>query len=824
MANVLAAETLLAIHFDGADGSSIFTDEKGHTVSGSSFPTISATRSKFGGTSLKLSGSNYVRVMDGSDIALGTGDFAIEGQVFRERSGVTEYLYDGRPNSTNGPYPALYISTGDRLIWYVNGAYAITGSGTISPGAFHHVSACRSDGTTRLFLDGVPQGVWADSTDYQPASFRPMIGANGYTNGGQQFQGYVDDLLVVRSALYAAAFTPPTSAFTISAGMETGAAQVPVSVLVAPAGMADVPIEVEAVPGGVAAVAVDVRTGPVGQGGVDLVISVVPPAIAIGAASAADGTWAVAVTLGGADVTNSVIGEIVVEGEEGAARIADFTIRPDPGTEIYLPGWTGRPVRISIADMSTGTPRYAMPLFSGIVDLPSLDLDAGTIALRCTDDLQGKVAGMTRVEIEAAIGGHWSAAVFDAAAGGWAYAQDRLSTVPASFDLDVYGAARLTPWQAKSGADILFDSDSIEDGSLSVELSNRASLVNTVEIDFGYRIPRLKAEAHRLSLDIVGLTGFSDFVQEGRVYLSRSAIESAIAEAGGKILTIDYTALPDVPTPILLLDGSTTMWLPSPSDASLCLGFDAAVTFSYSQTIDEQHSITVSNAASVAAIGRIRQSMSGAMEGKYPDRETWETQTALYQVAGIKASAPFDIVTPVAGHLVEQDGTLTQDTNRAAANAAMEALVATAKVKIWQAHRGNRVSWTETINPAIDLDKTLEVVHRGVHAKGKCRAFKHRLNPETARAVTEVSIAICAVSGVGVSHPETPTVAPAGTEPQVKVMTGIPTATYDSSAAGDHVLHMTFPGVDDAERDNAVVEIDTAFDAGFVEDLFTVTV
>ena len=92
-------------------------------------------------------------------------------------------------------------------------------------------------------------------------------------------------------------------------------------------------------------------------------------------------------------------------------------------------------------------------------------------------------------------------------------------------------------------------------------------------------------------------------------------------------------------------------------------------------------------------------------------------------------------------------------------NAAMEALIAIAKVRIWSAHRNNAISASVPLNPGIDLTQTIRVTAPTVDAQGKCRSLTHRMSTETGVAVTDFSLAICSIAGTGITHPDTATAA-----------------------------------------------------------------
>ena len=531
-----------------------------------------------------------------------------------------------------------------------------------------------------------------------------------------------------------------------------------------------------------------------------------------GAAGAA-GIWTTIVTIAGVDVTESIFGNIVIDAEEGSARIADLTIVP-ASTSFTVAAWVGKAITIDIAAMHTGSPTSVERLFSGIIDTPVLDFTGRRIGLRCTDDLQGVVEAMDAAAIEAAIpAGYYSPAIFDPAARGWSRAQDRLSTVPASLDLTPAGALRLTAWQPKTVADLAFTAAHLLDGRLSASIAGAHQLTNSVAIDFGYRFPRVKAETYAVGYDYVNAGTISDFSAALSWFLQRAAVESAIKSAGAKIVAISYTPLPS---------STIGSWTPGPYDVELCMGFTATVTFDYGQTIEERFTLTVSAPNSIAAVGTRRDRLSGALEGVYPPIVAAETSMLLYGNA-ISSIPPQDTAAGVIGQTTAAEVTLTPDSNRAAADAAMETLIAVAKTKIWASHRHNTVSGSVALNPSIDVDKTISVAAPGLSAKGKCRSLTHRLSPDSGEAITEFSLAICSVAGTGVSHAETPTDAPAGSTPAATTLADAPIVDFNYLAAEDHVLTISFPGVAEAERNLSVIAISASYLAPLVEDVFTVT-
>ena len=179
---------------------------------------LNTTTKKFGTSSIYFPGSSYLLVKSNpSEFAFGTGDFTIEAWIYRAASGVQHDLIAFNPTSTNGAYPALYISSSNTLNYYTQSADRITG-GTINTNTWYHIALCRSGTSTRLFIDGVQSGsTYTDTNSYLCGDNRPVIGSAGFSLTGS-FNGYIDDLRVTKGvARYTGGFTVPTSALTSDA-------------------------------------------------------------------------------------------------------------------------------------------------------------------------------------------------------------------------------------------------------------------------------------------------------------------------------------------------------------------------------------------------------------------------------------------------------------------------------------------------------------------------------------------------------------------------------------------------------------------------------
>lgn len=800
----------LLLPMQGEQGATSLVDVKGHELTSYSVTIDRVQADPFGANDgIAVFGDSHWGIATVSsasaDLDISSGDSTVE-----------LWVWQGTAN-TDAVLAAEYAGYGWSIelaelhaLWrlHVNGATYVVSAPPVPVGVWTHLAAVRSGNTFRLYTAGVHGDTVTASGAINSSSLKLVIGRRGSV-WDRRFFGRMAGFRLTKEARYTYDFTPPTERFATTA--ET-----------TPSGQARLGLEVLVEALGTARCALRVGVGETGIAAAQVAVSVLPPAYLSGLEGVCYRTdraaqWGVLVVVGGVDVSNQVIGDIMVDAEEGSARIAEFTLRPASGTVVSPASWTGRSVEIHVGDASGGALHYLSRLFVGIVDTPTLNHAERTVAVRCTDDLQGRCLGMTRAALQALIGGYWSAAVFDAAADGWQAAQDIMSTVPAALDISAEGVLRVTPWQAKTVPDLAIGEDLAGAGSIVPTFADRSGMVNEVVVDFGYRFPCVKTECYTVVYDCVTMLNFAQFLLEDRAFMQRAQIVSALEASGGTVVSITYRALPTWVVPV-----GSGYFTPSAADLDLCMGFTADVSFSYTATTEEQHTISVRNPASIAALGLRTSALTGSLEGVYPDLVAVESGIVLFQ-NDISGVPPIDLPSAVVGSTNTVAATLTAETDRAAANGAMETLISVAKTKIAASHRRNVVQVTVPLMPVIDVDKTLGLVADGVQVAGKCKRLVHRLSPDSGAAVSDVSIALSSLLGVGVDHPETATTAPDGTSDEATGLSGLPEVTFDSSSGADHTITVTFPAVSTDERGNKVVPMATTVDAPILEDLFSIT-
>ncbi len=207
------ALTLVLLHFDGANNSTVFTDSSpfNQTVSVvTGTPKISTDISKFGGSSLYLDGSSSIKIPDNANLNLGTGVFTIEFWFYLLSlpSGVAWFLH-----KTGAPQQQIYIANPSRILVsdFLGGSLVSTTA--ITAGAWHHVAVVREaeNGVIKQYINGVHEGI-SNLTGSVDNAGDLTIGS--WYSGSDGITGYIDEFRIRKEAIYTGNFTPPTSAFT----------------------------------------------------------------------------------------------------------------------------------------------------------------------------------------------------------------------------------------------------------------------------------------------------------------------------------------------------------------------------------------------------------------------------------------------------------------------------------------------------------------------------------------------------------------------------------------------------------------------------------
>ena len=149
-----------------------------------------------------------------SGIAIGTSDFTIEGWLYKTKTGDYPVIFDTR-ESGNADSGGFFFGTdsSNYLYFYTQSTNAIKQT-IISNFSWYHFALVKTGGTTTLYLNGQVSGTYSDSNNYSN-DITKLGTSQQYTGGVQNnwnWGGYLSNIrIVVGSAVYTSAFTPPTS-------------------------------------------------------------------------------------------------------------------------------------------------------------------------------------------------------------------------------------------------------------------------------------------------------------------------------------------------------------------------------------------------------------------------------------------------------------------------------------------------------------------------------------------------------------------------------------------------------------------------------------
>ena len=164
------------------------------------------------GTTSTGTNSGAVLVPTTPVLGLGSGDFTIEGRFFSTTT-ATQQLYFSFAIVANDLTPAVYQNAVGDIVFRTAGGDRIIGTAKAVPNTWQHIALTRSQGFTRLYVDGMQVGnSYADTNDYG-RELPLSIGDTLFPQQGlQRLIGYFDEFRVTRGvARYTANFIPPTT-------------------------------------------------------------------------------------------------------------------------------------------------------------------------------------------------------------------------------------------------------------------------------------------------------------------------------------------------------------------------------------------------------------------------------------------------------------------------------------------------------------------------------------------------------------------------------------------------------------------------------------
>ena len=192
-----------------------------HTITANGDVTNTRAQYKVGSSSIKFDGTgDYLTVPDSSDWAFGTDNFTVEFWLNHQSVATGNSAITFSP-STDKRQLLGYVDAGDGLFklyltsdgsnWDIASGVSM---GTATLDSWKHYAIVRSGTSFYTFQDGTQISTFTSSASMYDSSDALSIGRYA---GGNELNGYMDEIRISNSARYTSAFTPSTTAFTADA-------------------------------------------------------------------------------------------------------------------------------------------------------------------------------------------------------------------------------------------------------------------------------------------------------------------------------------------------------------------------------------------------------------------------------------------------------------------------------------------------------------------------------------------------------------------------------------------------------------------------------
>lgn len=209
-------DVVLLLHMDGTNGSTIFIDEKGHTVTPYSGASLTEDKVKYGTTSGNFLSTRYIAVSHTADLNI-TGDLTLEAWVYLTSSNATcVILTKGHTSGSRVPSYELSLVSG-RPRFFVgpgSGTSGITeaASAEVLPiNQWVHVAGTAQGNTLRIFVNGILKKTGTAGARGNNAVDLTIGRRN---SNDHHLPGYMDEIRITKGvARYTSNFDVPTGPY-----------------------------------------------------------------------------------------------------------------------------------------------------------------------------------------------------------------------------------------------------------------------------------------------------------------------------------------------------------------------------------------------------------------------------------------------------------------------------------------------------------------------------------------------------------------------------------------------------------------------------------
>ena len=418
-------------------------------------------------------------------------------------------------------------------------------------------------------------------------------------------------------------------------------------------------------------------------------------------------------------------------------------------------------------------------LFTGIVDLPKIDLINKYIDVQCSDRREDLIKEKMLPLLSTI--GRYALEVQGTITTVKQEVDYRLETTPNDIDFDSYNMPNINSWYPKSVADFTLTDSTVFYQKPSIVWQSRGSVINDIVVTVKYNYTRLYQYQRNFTWTDTGDPSFTS--NDGIVWkkdnlashLTVGMLKSAISSAGWKQQG-DITYVDHYPYPDYCVAGQSVIgflacfnWLnddvgktrvkdpatggyiteyynipPSTEDETRIISASWSSSTRFSQNIQEIYTCNVKSTQSIDQFGDLTAFNDYTVTDTY-DSSNWDNYNP-------NTTLPSNIVTVGVNFWSNQNPAI------ATFNNAILTAIDRAKTKIISTHRDTTVTLQIPIQPNYELRHTLEIDTARLACKGKLNKIIHTLNlAEQNVNTTEVDIKLFRSAG---SAAETPTAIP----------------------------------------------------------------
>ena len=463
--------------------------------------------------------------------------------------------------------------------------------------------------------------------------------------------------------------------------------------------------------------------------------------------------WAGILTVGARRIPDNEIDggdDLVILRTEDSSALMTVTIRPASGV-LDLTAYQGKAVTYDLIEAG-GITR----LYTGVVDIPELDIIDKSITLRCTTRREELIN--SRYANSSDTIGFYSTSIFADPSDIFQEVEQRLETIPSSLDFDAYNKPHLTAWQPKATPSFTLTNSGVYEESLDFESTHRGRIINQVNIEFVYRYDRNYHWQRNFSWEspiedtpcLLFIDAYSRVTRDkilaaasgtGWVLKDNVSFGSGIADGWYQCgdLTLAWTnvntqfttnfQVDELGANVLDENGNPIYESTRTGAIDFTNTFAESATWSgtqrWAQTISETYTVTVKAPQSISQYTTISKDEGHGIESPF-DSGVWEDYNA------------YDNQQPAGDTTYFID----RDTNEDDFNEAYLTVLNRAKTTILSGHRDNKAKFKRGIWAAIDLRHTVALTTTPINTKGKVTNIEHRLNHGTTKDVTTVEISM----------------------------------------------------------------------------------